>query len=198
MPALTAMMDSEGRIKPTIIGSLKTKHGDQRSAKLFSSAGIPSAFEPEMAFWLRCENQLTAAAPSIAVAGKGSDLDRQTYQVDQSPRMNSFPHFGYPMVLRIHPRLLIGENGRTTVRAGHVQRSNELFRDRTCAGWVDARITGASSRNTAQRISRLKGVCVFILPSYEQTSCRSQTTGFLLLSRASRANPIPAKRNVES
>ena len=67
---LMATMDSEGRIKPTIINSLKTKHGDQRSAKLFSSAGVPSAFEPEMALWLRCEAPVTVASQSIAVAGQ--------------------------------------------------------------------------------------------------------------------------------
>jgi 2-dehydropantoate 2-reductase len=70
MPSLMAMMDSEGRIKPTIISSLKTKHGDQRWADLFSSAGIPSAFEPEMALWLRCETPFTAAIQSLAVAGQ--------------------------------------------------------------------------------------------------------------------------------
>jgi 2-dehydropantoate 2-reductase len=70
MPSLMAMMDSEGRIKPTIISSLKTKHGDQRWADLFSSTGIPSAFEPEMALWLRCETPFTAAIQSIAVAGQ--------------------------------------------------------------------------------------------------------------------------------
>jgi 2-dehydropantoate 2-reductase len=70
MPSLMVMMDSEGRIKPTIISSLKTKHGDQRWADLFRSAGIPSAFEPEMALWLRCETPFTAAIQSIAVAGQ--------------------------------------------------------------------------------------------------------------------------------
>ena len=54
MPAVMAMTDSEGRLKPTIISSMKTKHGDQRWAELFSSAGIPSAFEPELVLWLRC------------------------------------------------------------------------------------------------------------------------------------------------
>ena len=52
---LTATMDSEGRIKSTFINSLKTLHGHQRWAELFSSAGIPSAFEPKMALWLRWE-----------------------------------------------------------------------------------------------------------------------------------------------
>lgn len=70
MPAVMATMDSEGRSKPTIISSLKTLHGDQRWAELFSSAGFPSAFEPEMALWLRCEAPLTAAIESIAVAGQ--------------------------------------------------------------------------------------------------------------------------------
>src|SRR5215469_11994630 len=42
---------------------------------------------------------------------------------------------------------------------------------------------GLTLRNTARRISRLKGVCVFIPPSYEQTAYRSQTTGLLLLSK---------------
>jgi 2-dehydropantoate 2-reductase len=70
MPAVMAMTDSEGRLKPTIISSLKTKHGDQRWAELFSRAGIPSAFEPEMVLWLRCETPFTAAIQSIAVAGQ--------------------------------------------------------------------------------------------------------------------------------
>src|SRR5215469_14971778 len=64
MPEVMAMTDSEGRIKPTIISSMKTKHGDQRWAELFSSAGVPSAFEPEMALWLRCEAPLTVASQS--------------------------------------------------------------------------------------------------------------------------------------
>ena len=72
MPAVMATVDSEGRIKPTIISSLKTLHGDQRWAELFRRAGIPSAFEPEMALWLRCEAPLTAAIESIAVAGQRS------------------------------------------------------------------------------------------------------------------------------
>jgi 2-dehydropantoate 2-reductase len=70
MPGVMAMMDSEGRLKPTISSSTKTKHGDQRWAELFSGAGIPSAFEPEMALWLRCETPFTAAIQSIAVAGQ--------------------------------------------------------------------------------------------------------------------------------
>ena len=70
MPEVMAMTDSEGRIKPTIISSMKTKHGDQRWAELFRSAGVPSAFEPEMALWLRCEAPLTVASQSIAVAGQ--------------------------------------------------------------------------------------------------------------------------------
>ena len=70
MPAVMAMTDSEGRIKPTIISSMKTKHGDQRWAELFRSAGVPSAFEPEMALWLRCETPFTASIQSIAVAGQ--------------------------------------------------------------------------------------------------------------------------------
>lgn len=67
---LMATMDSEGRIKSRFIKSLKTLHGDQRWVELFSSAGIPSAFEPEMALWLRCEAPVTAAIQSIAVAGQ--------------------------------------------------------------------------------------------------------------------------------
>jgi hypothetical protein len=56
MPFVMAMTDSQGRLKPTIISGLKTKHGDQRWAELFSSSGIPSSFEPEMTLWLRCED----------------------------------------------------------------------------------------------------------------------------------------------
>src|SRR5215813_13240241 len=70
MPSVMATMDAEGRIRPTIINGLKTKHGDRRWAELFSSAGVPSAFEPEMALWLRCETPFTAAIQSIAVAGQ--------------------------------------------------------------------------------------------------------------------------------
>src|SRR5438128_12657373 len=41
---------------------------------------------------------------------------------------------------------------------------------------------GLTLRNTARRIRRLKGVCVFIPPGYEQMDHQRQTTGFLLLS----------------
>src|SRR5215469_11358745 len=67
---LMATMDSEGRIKSTFINSMKTLHGHHRWAELFSSAGVPSAFEPEMALWLRCEAPLLVAIESIAVAGQ--------------------------------------------------------------------------------------------------------------------------------
>src|SRR5215471_18134771 len=70
MPSVMATMDGEGRIRPTIINRLKTLHGDQRWAELFSSAGVPSTYEPEMALWLRCEAPLTVAIESIAVAGQ--------------------------------------------------------------------------------------------------------------------------------
>jgi 2-dehydropantoate 2-reductase len=65
-----ATMDSEGRIKSTFINSLKTLHGHQRLAERFNSAGVPSAFEPEMALWLRCEAPLLVAIQSIALAGQ--------------------------------------------------------------------------------------------------------------------------------
>src|SRR5215469_2448800 len=57
MPAVMATMDSEARTKATIISSLKTLHGDQRWVELFSSARMPSAFEPEMALWLCCNRK---------------------------------------------------------------------------------------------------------------------------------------------
>jgi len=65
-----ATMDSEGRIKSTFFNGLKTVHGHQRWAKLFSSAGVPSTFEPEMPLWLRSEAPLVVAIQSVAVAGQ--------------------------------------------------------------------------------------------------------------------------------
>src|SRR5258708_1442433 len=52
---------------------------------------------------------------------------------------------------------------------------------------------GLTLCNTARRISRSKGVCVFIPPAYELMVHQSQTPGFLLLSRmssATRSRPV--------
>ena len=70
MPFVMAMLDNEGRLKPTISSRRKTLHGDQRWVDLFNVAGIPSVYEPEMLLWLRCHAPLGIAFESIAVAGQ--------------------------------------------------------------------------------------------------------------------------------
>ena len=69
MPAVMARLDEEGRLSPTISARQKTLHGDRRWMKPFIDAGVPSAFEPDMALWLRCHVPLTAGMESVCVAG---------------------------------------------------------------------------------------------------------------------------------
>ncbi len=69
MPAVMARLDEEGRLSPMISSRQKTLHGDRRWMQLFIDAGIPSAFDPDMARWLRCHVPLTVAMESVCVAG---------------------------------------------------------------------------------------------------------------------------------
>src|SRR5438067_2527667 len=50
---------------------------------------------------------------------------------------------------------------------------------------------GLTLRNTARRIRRLKDVCVFIPPGYEQMDHQRHTTGFLLLAIRNNQESIP-------
>ena len=70
MPAVTATMNSDGKLKPTINPRQKTQHSEQRLVDLFSEAGVPSIFETNMMLWLRCHVPLCIAFESIAVAGQ--------------------------------------------------------------------------------------------------------------------------------
>ncbi len=70
MPFIMAWFDGEGRLKSTISSQRRTLHGDQRWVDLFNKAGLPSAFEPDMALWLRCHTPMTIAFESIAVAAQ--------------------------------------------------------------------------------------------------------------------------------
>ncbi len=67
MPFVMAMLDGEGRLKPTISQRRKTLHGDRRWVDLFDQAGVPSALEPQMTLWLRCHTPMTIAFESISV-----------------------------------------------------------------------------------------------------------------------------------
>lgn len=69
MPAVMAILDREGKLKPTI-GRQKTQHSDQRWVDLFNGAGMPSELEADMLNWLRCHVPLTAAMESVAVAAQ--------------------------------------------------------------------------------------------------------------------------------
>src|SRR6516164_11674710 len=74
--------------------------------------------------------------------------------------------------------------------------SSKLERSRQ-SGTARTRITiGLTLRNTARRISRLKDVCVFIPPSYEQMAHQSQTPGLLLLSNRTATPPLPGDPRV--
>lgn len=69
MPAVMAYLDDAGRLHPTINPRQKTLHGNERWVDLFNAAGVPSAFEPNMAEWLRSHVPLTAAMEMVSVAG---------------------------------------------------------------------------------------------------------------------------------
>ncbi len=70
MPFVQSLLDSEGRLNPTISQNQKTLHSDERLVKLFTDAGIPSTLESDMPLWLRCHVPVCVALESISVAGQ--------------------------------------------------------------------------------------------------------------------------------
>ena len=66
MPFVMAMLDRDGKLQATVSSSRKTLHGDRRWADLFTSAGLPSAFEARMPLWLRCHVPLCVGFEGIA------------------------------------------------------------------------------------------------------------------------------------
>ena len=70
MPFVMSTLDNNGRLETRANPGQKTLHGDARWAQLFTAAGMPSAFEPEMPLWLRCHAPICIAMESICVAGQ--------------------------------------------------------------------------------------------------------------------------------
>jgi 2-dehydropantoate 2-reductase len=70
MPFVMATLNREGKLSSTISQARKTLRGDQRWVELFRSAGITSAFEPDMLLWLRCHVPICIAMESISVMGQ--------------------------------------------------------------------------------------------------------------------------------
>jgi len=71
MPFVMSTLDSNGRLETRANPGQKTLHGDARWAELFATAGMASAFEPDMRLWLRCHAPMCIAMESICVAGQG-------------------------------------------------------------------------------------------------------------------------------
>jgi 2-dehydropantoate 2-reductase len=70
MPFVQAMLDKDGKLKPTISKSQKTIMSQQRWVDVFNAAGLPAAHEPDMPLWLRCHVPLCIGFESVAVAGE--------------------------------------------------------------------------------------------------------------------------------
>lgn len=70
MPFVQAKLNGDGKLKATI-GAMgqKTLMGDQRWVDVYTAAKLPSAFEPDMALWLRCHAPMCVAFESIAISG---------------------------------------------------------------------------------------------------------------------------------
>ncbi len=70
MPFIMSKLDSEGAVDCSVSQSRKSLHGDQRWVDLFTQAGVPSVFEPQIMLWLRCHTPVCVAMESICVAGQ--------------------------------------------------------------------------------------------------------------------------------
>lgn len=70
MPFIRATIGKNGRLDWGLNPGQKTLHGDPRWSALFDACGIPSAYEPEMARWVRCHAPVCIALESVAVAAK--------------------------------------------------------------------------------------------------------------------------------
>ena len=70
MPMVMSTLTPEGRLRSEIGPGQRTLHGDKRWCDLFALAGVPSAFEPQMASWLRSHVPMCIAMESICAAGE--------------------------------------------------------------------------------------------------------------------------------
>jgi 2-dehydropantoate 2-reductase len=70
MPFVQAMLDKQGKLKPTISRSQKTIMSQQRWVDVFNAAELPAALETDMPLWLRCHVPLCVGFESVAVAGE--------------------------------------------------------------------------------------------------------------------------------
>ena len=70
MPFVQAMLDKDGKLKPTISKSQKTIMSQQRWVNVFTAAGLPAAYEFDMPLWLRCHVPLCVGFESVAVSGE--------------------------------------------------------------------------------------------------------------------------------
>jgi 2-dehydropantoate 2-reductase len=71
MPFVQAVIETDGTLRATI-GSAgqRTKMDDRTSVDVFSAAGLPAVFEPDMPLWLRCHVPLAVAFESVCVAAQ--------------------------------------------------------------------------------------------------------------------------------
>ena len=70
MPFVQATIDKQGRLYARVgKGGQKSKMDDQRWVEVFTRAGLPAVFEPNMLLWLRCHVPLCIAFESVSVAG---------------------------------------------------------------------------------------------------------------------------------
>lgn len=104
MPFVMGSLDQAGRLDARISKSRKTLHSDQRWVDLFADAGVPSAFEPDMASWLRSHVPMCIAMESISVAaqqrGKGASWrEARTVASGLRAGFNIITGLGY----RLHP-----------------------------------------------------------------------------------------------
>ena len=71
MPFVQASLNADGQLRCTTSRG-RTLLGDQRWVDLFNGAGVPAAYEAQMALWLRNHASLCIAFEAIAVTAKRS------------------------------------------------------------------------------------------------------------------------------
>ena len=70
MPFVQATVDKEGQLHARVgRGGQKSRMDNQRWVEVFTRAGLPAVFEPNMLLWLRCHAPLCIAFESVSVAG---------------------------------------------------------------------------------------------------------------------------------
>ena len=169
MPFVQATIGKDGRLNAKIGASgQRSKMNDRDAVKIFTAAGLPAVFEPDMLLWLRCHVPLCIGFESVSAAGvrRGGGASWQESMVIARGVQESFMlirRLGY----KIYP------SGKATLDASpawvlagtlwsmsRVRTFRELLATATgeCRALVDVLVEAAPKASPAVSVSKIEAL----------------------------------------